>query len=806
MELFQVDHPECVCGFSLSIPSPVALLALSVLLEPPITPPTKTILRHLLYLDLPQRHELLYVDELVDELVIDGHIGQVYQPRVAAFEHSTPETTQVVLSVEAPLVYDLLVQQTQSLTLAFTQSLQNVAQRTPLVNGDDNDNKTASVVDENVEVGRYLASSESPSPRDSLLVALLIELGLGIREANHDQETTSEPVHQTPALLVELQIKQFAQYTLLVETPETLLCFDYVDISTTLGALFDPIVAYLFANCMVFVHDHQVIGQVKISDVAKVLLCGSQLVVLLTTDHLPELIFESHPVAIVKWEILLKRLADSVAANSHALLVQGHDAKVVEIEPLPLKQLTTNAWDYHPEVFDQWELPELEQFAEQVVLLQAMNPDVLVEAVPAPGAVPLNLIVCVCVDNHTDMSREKYGETLARLIRQLLLKLRQCDTLALVFVGTDDGLGSRAGGSFIGLAPPSWDGWTQIIDDMEIPTTPGFALLMEEFTTVFDKLHSLYPFIPDKLNRTNKVLVVLSNDYGADDNSTVPDGVRRKLAALERLSLTVVRVGGHVAPVTALADALAQPIEYLDTVKVTYGTHLLRFDDFDAFDYELRQLIDQYQRVVVPMVSITVEPSALTEITAVEVAGAMQSASSATKTVLLVKDVIPGCQRNVLLSVGLTSGSVVPRFAYTVEWDRKRVTHMFTPRNVQLTQRAVVKRIAEMEVLGWLRQVLAIADAAGRLEVVKLAVLLMYHFISQQGEGVHYHDVGGDEYIPLAGLSLLALTQLALAATTPVAEYFSGLLRELNFVVAGYVHGDDGRADAKGCDIAYSLM
>ncbi|CAN3374909.1 hypothetical protein DIRU0_D28128 [Diutina rugosa] len=782
LELFQADHPECMCGYSLASPSSitspssVASSASSVSSAPsaPTTPPAKQLNRHSSYLDLPQRQSSLYVDDTVDESMLEGHIGQVYQPRVAALEHSTEGATQVVLSVEAPLVYESLVQQTQSSTLAFTQSLQNVAQRTP-----SND------------------YTEGAVATDSLSMASSIELGLGIREDDSAATNTAAgapSAPRTPAALVERQVAAFDHYAELALAPDTLLCYDYVDISTTSGALFDPIVAYLYANCMVFVHHHSVIGQVQISDVAKVAAIGSQLVVSLTTDHLPELIFESHPVAIVKWEILLKRLADSVAANSHASLVQGHDAKVVEVEPLPLKQLTTNAWDYHPEVFDQWESPELVEFAEQVVSSQSMDPEVLVEAVPAPGAVPLNLILCVCVDNHSDMSREQYGATLARLIRQSLSKLRDCDTLALVFVGAPG-----ASGSFIGSAPPSWDGWDQIIDDIEVPETPVLSSSMEEFTMVFEKLHSLYPFIPDKLNRTNKVLVVSSNHYENDANAVVPDGVRRKLAALERLSLTVVRVGGHTAAVASLAEAFAQPIEYLDTVKVTYATHLLRFDDYDALDYELRQLIDHYQRVVVPVVKITVEPSALTEIGQVEVAGQMRSAAEGTtKFVLVVKDVIPGGQRNVLLSVGSTSGSVVPRFAYTVEWDRKHATHMFTPRNTQLSSRAVVKRVAEMQVSEWLRQ-------GQRLDGVKSAIQSMDQW---EAAAVSFPDASfeGDDYIPSAGSSLSTLTQSAQSATTPLDEYFSGLLRELNFVAASYSHGDDARADAKGCDIAYSLM
>ncbi|KAA8902976.1 hypothetical protein DIURU_002577 [Diutina rugosa] len=771
-----------MCGYSLASPSSitspssVASSASSVSSAPsaPTTPPAKQLNRHSSYLDLPQRQSSLYVDDTVDESMLEGHIGQVYQPRVAALEHSTEGATQVVLSVEAPLVYESLVQQTQSSTLAFTQSLQNVAQRTP-----SND------------------YTEGAVATDSLSMASSIELGLGIREDDSAATNTAAgapSAPRTPAALVERQVAAFDHYAELALAPDTLLCYDYVDISTTSGALFDPIVAYLYANCMVFVHHHSVIGQVQISDVAKVAAIGSQLVVSLTTDHLPELIFESHPVAIVKWEILLKRLADSVAANSHASLVQGHDAKVVEVEPLPLKQLTTNAWDYHPEVFDQWESPELVEFAEQVVSSQSMDPEVLVEAVPAPGAVPLNLILCVCVDNHSDMSREQYGATLARLIRQSLSKLRDCDTLALVFVGAPG-----ASGSFIGSAPPSWDGWDQIIDDIEVPETPVLSSSMEEFTMVFEKLHSLYPFIPDKLNRTNKVLVVSSNHYENDANAVVPDGVRRKLAALERLSLTVVRVGGHTAAVASLAEAFAQPIEYLDTVKVTYATHLLRFDDYDALDYELRQLIDHYQRVVVPVVKITVEPSALTEIGQVEVAGQMRSAAEGTtKFVLVVKDVIPGGQRNVLLSVGSTSGSVVPRFAYTVEWDRKHATHMFTPRNTQLSSRAVVKRVAEMQVSEWLRQ-------GQRLDGVKSAIQSMDQW---EAAAVSFPDASfeGDDYIPSAGSSLSTLTQSAQSATTPLDEYFSGLLRELNFVAASYSHGDDARADAKGCDIAYSLM
>lgn len=778
-ELFQVDAPQCMCGFNLGS-SPAVLAVSSVYLEPTENN------RFSSFIHLPAREELLeaFEDSLLESA---ADVGQVYSPKVDIFEYTAADsdTTELVVSVKAPQVYDLIVQQNESSSNEFTKRLSNAVRRSsPL-------GPAYKQSDDLKELATYFSLAVL---EDAILVELLIECGLGITQSK------GKPSPDFPAQLVEREVAAFPNWNMLVKPPVQLLCYDYMDVLTTLGSQFDPVVAYLFTNCIVFVHNRQVIGQVLVNDIAAVAACGQQVVVSLTTSHLPELIFELHPVAVVKWDILLKRVVATAAATIHANLVHGEDVACTEVDPLPLKQLTTNAWDYHPRVFDQWASPELEEFAEQVVSKQAMRPEVLVEAVPAPDPVLLNLVLCLCVENHSSMSNQEYGEHLTRLIHQLLQKLRSHDTLALVFVGGGNLL-------FIGLAPALWDGWALIIDDLEIVGDAGLADHVEEYTAVFDKLHSLYPFIPDKVNRTNKVLVVSSNVYDDDTVSVIGDGLRRKIVALERLSISLVRVGAHVAALTALVQALQQPIEFMDSVKVTYGQHLVRFDDFDAFDYELRHLIERYQRVVVPMVTVSFEPSTLTQITSIEVAGGLQLTNGALVVSVVVKDILPGHERNIMLEVNSTTDDIAPRLAYKVDWGRGNDVKAFHSRGVDNRQREFMKRLAEILVLYWMKQVISATDSVVRHETTRLAVSQLYHLICNQWGYLRVSEYDDDEYIELASvLSLASLANQTSLATLALDEYFGGLLRELKLIAAAYSHRDTRRADSKSCDVAFSLM
>lgn len=759
LEMFQVDHPRCVCGFSLvgSLVSASVLCELFSAPDPVLT----------LFIHLPERLEALVASVPDDEC---PELERLYRPQVAMSEYTPAphEPTQVVVSVKAPAVYDTLVQATHHLTMAFARLLALAALRTlPL--------KPTQFTAKLQEFANYLSEHD-----DAELVALsaLAPTGLGLGVADNLSELALTPhtSHcERPALLVEQEVCHFAHWRLLATAPELLVCFDYVDISTTHGALFDPIVGYLFANCIVFVQNALVIGQVLMEDIVAVAAHTTQLTLSLRRDELPEIIVELHPVAIVKWEILIGQ----ARARHH-------------IDPVPVKQLTTNAWDQHPGVFDAWALPELEAFAEGVVLSAPMAPETLVDAVPAREPVALNLVLCFSVVNNSGMANDEYRGWLVKVLEHALAKLRPDDTLALVVV-------SSAGGSFVGSAPATWDGWATFSNELEVETSDT-VLALDEFAMVLAKLHSLYPFIPDKNTRANKVMVVLLNRCAGHG---VSDAMRRRVAALEKLSMTVVRVGSHCEALTALSRVLAQPIDYSDQLRVLFAQHLLRFDDYDAFDYELGQLLEQFQLVVVPVLRLELEPSALTEFKHFEVNGELRPVL-AQKITVVVKDIVPGSERNIMFDLELILELTAPRFTYRVQTASTDEARVFYSRGVDGRLREFVKRSGELSVLYWLHQALQV-DLARRHQLVKLAVSLLYLVIASHWGYTPALEPSDTDSFETATLLLWALHTRAKGAHDPLDNYFAGLLRELKIISAGYEE-NCRHADAKGCDVAFSLM
>lgn len=434
------------------------------------------------------------------------------------------------------------------------------------------------------------------------------------------------------------------------DTLGKLLFFDYLNISTN-GLDWDLILCVLFENNILMINDNKLIGIIGTHDLIKINRQENMLTLLMINDLLPELQISQQELIIVKWEYYLNQLICKNEVNVNLI------------------QLTTNAWDQIPANILP---PDVQNFLRIIKENKTIPTNYLVQSLPKPEILPLNLILSVCVINHNSgLTNEQYRGQIINTINTIRSNLRAIDQLGLIFIGTDGSKYCYNKGSFIGCVSSTWDGWDGILKDIQIYDNDDCVTSnLQEFQLVFEKIFDIYPFIPHK-NHINKVMILNMNNF--DDEIVNNDLLIRRISTLEKLSITLIRIGHENQSVQYINQLITRPTKDL---KIIYGDNLLRFQNLDNFLITLPELIENYQNIIIPTLSINIQGS----IVKLEINGKLVDVDTKNKSppsspllslhqdniTLLIKDIIPQQVRNIDI---IGSGTI----HYTTRWLNSKI-------------------------------------------------------------------------------------------------------------------------------------
>ena len=419
------------------------------------------------------------------------------------------------------------------------------------------------------------------------------------------------------------------------------LLFDYLHISTN-GEDWDYVFCVLLETKFLMIDNDKLVGQLSIDEMVKLVknIDGS-LTILTNTDTLPELQVNEVELIVIKWKYYLDKLI-------------GLKSRKLDQSQLPnLLQLTTNAWNQ----INKKILPtEIQNFAETIANNQDIPTKYLIETLPLPDELPINLILSISViNNNSGFSNSDFREEIRKIVSTAKESLRDFDTLGLIFVGTDGSRVCGNKGSFIGCASPAWDGWDRIINEIEIydnGTSGYFKTNLQELQLTFEKITDIYPFIPNK-NNINKVIVVNCNNF--DDTIVENDSLIRRLSALDKLSITIIRIGNDNLTIKYIDELMTKPT---NDMKITYGDNVVKFANVQNFIDTIPDLIENYQEITIPTLTIDLQGN----VDNLEINGNMVETNNQSDIKLLIKDLIHQQPRKIGLT--MTSGTIT----YTTKW------------------------------------------------------------------------------------------------------------------------------------------
>lgn len=430
-----------------------------------------------------------------------------------------------------------------------------------------------------------------------------------------------------------------------------LVLFDFLNITTN-GLDWDLVLCVLFERTLLMINDKKLIGIVSVDDIVKINRQDNMLTLLMINELLPELQMNEQDLVILKWEHYLNQLVtkNSISVN--------------------LMQLTTNGWDEIPSNLVSDDIQHFNNIYKGSCQIPVKY---LIQMLPKPDILPLNLILSVCViNNNSGLTNDQYRTQLIKMINIIRTNLRSIDQLGLIFIGTDGSKYCFNKGSFIGCVSSSWDGWDRILEDLQIYNNDqSITTNLQELQIVFEKLFDIYPFIPNK-NHINKVIILNLNNF--EDEIVKNDLLIRRISTMEKLSITLIRIGKENETIQYINRLISRPTKDL---KIIYGENILRFQSLDNFLSTLPELIENYKHIIIPTLSISLQGS----IEKIEINGKLVDIQTSISSppmspllsllqnniTLLVKDIIPHQLRNI--DIVASSGTI----HYTTRWLNSKI-------------------------------------------------------------------------------------------------------------------------------------
>lgn len=386
----------------------------------------------------------------------------------------------------------------------------------------------------------------------------------------------------------------------------TLILFDFLNISVT-GSEWDTLCCFLFDDRLLLVDfsKNEIVGQLLIhDDVASINKRENGITLNLTQQGFPELqMCHSHPLICLKWYTYFCRVLALVSTSI--------------VPSVPFNQLTTNGWYVLED--------SLSLIPENAIKVRTatehdcqLTENLLLEALPRPENLPINLVLTIPLVNTSAMDNQTYRTTLMKLVFNVKSRLRAFDKLALIFIGIDASGRACRKGSFIGCAEPKWDGWNAVIEGIEVSNNEdinGAAVFDNEFQELqiaFEKCRDLFPFIPSSPSNINRLLVIHTNRYGhigCDDDCL--ESLSRSLASIldsSTLSIDFVSVGDTISPdLQMVHDLVRSPFQghMLDSVQLRSGSVLQHYSTFENLVTELPHFAQQrYLSVCIPTLTL----------------------------------------------------------------------------------------------------------------------------------------------------------------------------------------------------------
>ncbi|RLV92755.1 Good for full DBP5 activity protein [Spathaspora sp. JA1] len=419
----------------------------------------------------------------------------------------------------------------------------------------------------------------------------------------------------------------------------------------------NSITAYLFDNYVLFYDNDYLTGAISIENDIYNVNFNEALILNLTKEALPELLLR-HQNGLVtdKWEWALNHLLCSDTPHVN------------------LFQLSSTCWeDYQEELA----IPQdLISFSNAITKGNYIPNYLLEIAVPRPQGLDINLIVAVPLVNETTLTDQDYKSQIQSVLLTILDTLGHRDKLGLIFVGIDSNREPASDGTFIGCVSKEWEGWQEIIDEIEIVPN-SFEDGFEEISMCFKKCLDLYPHIPAADRSVNKLFIINANNYqekqderGNEDNQEL----ERIITSLNRnLSMTVVRIGANYNPcVDTICDLISK--------NLSFGYPLARYSSFE----ELMQsgedsIFKMPHKICIPKLSINLKLiNLIAKFDKVDVNGEFVDANDwQTELNITIKDLVPDSERNVMFKIHLDLPDeeneeqfhkIVPIFEYSYRW------------------------------------------------------------------------------------------------------------------------------------------
>lgn len=447
-----------------------------------------------------------------------------------------------------------------------------------------------------------------------------------------------------------------------------LLMFDYLEISSN-GSEWDSVCLYFF-HCAILLVDYKgthLMGQVFIQrDISSINRICNEITLNLRNEALPELYIKNNcSLIILKWEFYL------------AQALNGIDTREI-----PLLHTTSNAWDL---IEDSFKVDEGLEFNRLIEENLDVPTSLLTKMMPPSEKIPLNINLAISLINTSGLNNLDYKERITSFLQKTRSMLRSIDSMGIIFIGIDCYGRPYKSGTFIGCANASWDGWDNIIrdirifsnyDDRDLPILDnGF----EEMLIGFNKCKQLLPYIPSVAKNNSRLIILNSSDYGTLDCETniiskVKDSINCLLEN-ENLTIDIVRIGKYYSKeVQEIYAILSAPVYYQDSLTISTGSKLLRFESFSEFDESFDFIMEyKLQSEYMPYVIVELEKEIgigdTVSFSEIEINGEMEPISqNMSKLKLIFKNVFPFTQRNIMMKFKLNLSDTLNKLKNILEY------------------------------------------------------------------------------------------------------------------------------------------
>ncbi|EDO18519.1 hypothetical protein Kpol_2001p20 [Vanderwaltozyma polyspora DSM 70294] len=320
-----------------------------------------------------------------------------------------------------------------------------------------------------------------------------------------------------------------------------LIMFDKITYSTDGERWSDNIIAFLFTQYLVFYDsiNKNVTGKIPLDQISNINKLKNRMMLIdLKTRTLPEVYllmpFTGKDDDITsKWKYYLQ--------NSNGF------------NELEFHIMTSTAWNFFP----------VNIYKEVQILLESeMGQEKLSSIKPwihSNSVAPIELILCLNLSTNDDVTI--YKKELKDVLKTTLSKLNKNDRLGLVLMGRDgnDNIGEY--GKFIGMINKEWDGWDEIIEDLDIIDHEVFSSTETLGTKAFETCNRMlittcFPQEDESNLKPIKQLAIINKDKVELPNQGLIGKYKQKIEEDYHCTISNFLSGDALVSVSKTIDSL----------------------------------------------------------------------------------------------------------------------------------------------------------------------------------------------------------------------------------------------------------